>query len=158
MRGSVRTHVARAVGRWVRSRPADIAWPQGVVSFTFDDFPKSALSTGGAILEKYGLNGTYYAALGLAGSTSGDMGPLHDQGDIRAAHARGHEIACHTYSHLDCSQAPPRAILADIEDNAAALSALIDGAALANFAYPFGALSLAAKRVLSAHFDTCRGE
>jgi peptidoglycan/xylan/chitin deacetylase (PgdA/CDA1 family) len=156
MGAAIRTHIARRVGRWVRSRPADIAWPRGVVSFTFDDFPKSALATGGAILESYGFRGTYYAALGVAGRT-GDMGKLHDLDDIRTAHAHGHEIACHTYSHLDCSRASSRAILADIAENKAVLAALIDGAALTNFAYPFGGLSLAAKQLLSAHFDTCRG-
>lgn len=155
MRGSFSTHLARTVGRWVRARPANIAWPRGVVSFTFDDFPKSALSAGGAILEKYGLRGTYYAALGLAGS-DGDTGALHDLDDIRAAHARGHELACHTYTHLDCSRAPVRAVLAEIAENAAALSALT-ASAPTNFAYPFGALSLAAKQALSSRFASCRG-
>ena len=156
MQGSIRTHVARAVGRWVRARPATIAWPRGIVSFTFDDFPKSALSAGGAILERHGLHGTYYAALGLAGG-SGDMGPLHEAGDIRAAHAAGHEIACHTFSHLDCSRAASGAITADIAANAAAMAALIEGARLVNFAYPFGGLSLTARRLLAPRFVTCRG-
>lgn len=156
MRGSISTHLARTIGRWVRSRPARVAWPGGAVSFTFDDFPKSALSAGGAILEKYQLRGTYYAALALAGS-DGDMGRLFDADDIREADARGHELGCHTHSHLDCSQAASRAILGDIADNAAAFAALIDGFAPENFAYPFGALSLGAKHALASRFASCRG-
>ncbi len=156
MRGSLSTHLARTVGRWARTRPANVAWPGGVVSFGFDDFPKSALAAGGAILEKYGLRGTYYAALGLAGS-DGEMGRLHDLDDIRAAHRRGHELACHTYLHLDCSRTAVRTILADVAANAAAMAALTGGGAPVNFAYPFGALSLSAKRTLAPRFLSCRG-
>src|SRR3981081_2708835 len=36
-----------------------------VISFTFDDFPQSALNVGGKILERFRLAGTYYASLGL---------------------------------------------------------------------------------------------
>jgi peptidoglycan/xylan/chitin deacetylase (PgdA/CDA1 family) len=156
MWGSVSTRLARAVGRVVRSRPAEIRWPGGVVSFTFDDFPKSALLAGGGLLEQYGSRGTYYAALALAGG-GGEMGPMFDREDLRAAHARGHEFACHTYSHLDCSRARTPAIVADIDDNAAAFAALLDGYAPENFAFPFGALSLGAKRALAGRFASCRG-
>ena len=41
-----------------------------LISFSFDDFPRSALFTGGALLEQYGVAGTYYASLGLMGKTS----------------------------------------------------------------------------------------
>ena len=36
-----------------------------LISFTFDDFPRSAIHTGGAILNRFGVAGTYYAAFGL---------------------------------------------------------------------------------------------
>jgi len=104
MAGSIASHVARRMGRLRRLRPIDIAVQGGAVSFSFDDFPKSALATGGAILEKYGVRGTYYAAVGLAGTT-GNVGPIADRAEMREAHQRGHELACHTYSHLDCSRA-----------------------------------------------------
>ena len=156
MRGSMSTHLARTVGRWVRARPAHVVWPGGVVSFTFDDFPRSALVAGGAILEQYGLRGTYYAALGLTGSDSA-MGRLHDREDLRAVVTGGHELACHTYSHLDCSRTALRIVLGEIAENASAMSALTGEAAPASFAYPFGGLSLAAKRALAARFASCRG-
>src|ERR1051326_7690424 len=89
----------RAAGleRLASSRPADIVWPGGAVSFTFDDFPRSALTAGGRILEEYGLRGTYYASLQLAGSV-GDLGPMFEREDVLAAHALGPELACHTYN------------------------------------------------------------
>src|SRR5262249_36925320 len=113
MLGSGSMRLARAAGRFLRSRPARVAWPAGAVSFTFRDFPKSALATGGALLEKHGRRGTYYAALGLAGTT-GDMGPIGDADDIRVAHRAGHELACHTYSHLNCASVRPGRIVSDI--------------------------------------------
>ena len=126
------------------------------MSFSFDDFPKSALATGGAILEKYGLRGTYYAALGLAG-TSGNVGPIAELGEMREAHQRGHELACHTYAHLDCSRASAPEILSELHRNAEAMAALLDGFAAKNFAYPFGRYLGPAKRLLAPRFDSCRG-
>ena len=34
-----------------------------LISFTFDDFPRSALEAGGQILRAHGVRGTYYAPL-----------------------------------------------------------------------------------------------
>jgi peptidoglycan/xylan/chitin deacetylase (PgdA/CDA1 family) len=156
MAGSIASHIARRIGHLRRVRPVNIAYTGGAVSFSFDDFPKSALATGGAILEKYGLRGTYYAALGLAGST-GNVGPIAELAEMREAHQRGHELACHTYSHLDCSVASAAEILAEIRRNAEAMAALIDGFAPSNFAYPFGRYLSPAKRLVAPRFDSCRG-
>jgi peptidoglycan/xylan/chitin deacetylase (PgdA/CDA1 family) len=150
------TRLARKLGRLLPNRPQPVAWPGGVVSFTFDDFPKSALSVGGAILESHGLRGTYYTAAGVAG-TDGDLGPMCDTSDVEAAHRRGHEIACHTFGHLDCSRTKTGALLADIDENATALSDLTGGRNPRNFAFPFGSVSFAAKAVVSHRFDSCRG-
>jgi peptidoglycan/xylan/chitin deacetylase (PgdA/CDA1 family) len=150
------TRLARKLGRLLPTRPQLVAWPGGVVSFTFDDFPKSALSIGGAILEERGLRGTYYAAAGVAG-TKGDMGPMFDASDVETAHSRGHEIACHTFGHLDCRRTDSGALVADIDQNATALSDLTGGVRLGNFAFPFGRVSFAAKALASQRFDSCRG-
>ncbi len=156
VRRAVSTRLARTLGSLLRSRPAEVAWPGGAVSFTFDDFPRSALAAGGAVLEKYGVRGTYYAALGRLGS-DGNIGRLCDADDIREAHARGHELGCHTHSHMDCSAAASAAILADVADNRAAFAGLLENFVPVSFAYPFGAMSLAAKRALAPRFQSCRG-
>jgi peptidoglycan/xylan/chitin deacetylase (PgdA/CDA1 family) len=148
--------VARRLGQWIHSRPVRVAWPGGVVSFTFDDFPKSALAAGGRILERYGARGTYYTSMMLAG-TEGILGSMFDEEDILVAHRMGHEIACHTYTHLDCRSAAKSLILAEIRDNAGALSPFTKAAAPMNFAYPYGSLSATAKRVLAPRFSSCRG-
>jgi peptidoglycan/xylan/chitin deacetylase (PgdA/CDA1 family) len=146
----------RGIGAAACTRPAHVDLPGGAVSFTFDDFPRSAFTAGGAILEKYGVRGTYYAALDLAGSV-GMHGPIFDLQDLVAAHRSGHEIACHTYRHVNCAATRAGDVVADIADNAAALAALIPGYAPVNFAYPFGELSLGVKRSLASRFQTCRG-
>ena len=144
------------LGRLTCAKPAAIGWPDGVVSFTFDDFPRSAFTAGGPILERHAARGTYYTALGRAGG-SGELGPMLLPEDVRAAHEEGHEVACHTFRHLNCSTTPAATIIGDIDENAAALSELLGGFAAVNFAYPYGELSLSTKRALAPRFRTCRG-
>ena len=55
----------RKVASLVYKRPFSICPQRPLISFTFDDFPQSALSNGGAILNRFGVAGTYYAALDL---------------------------------------------------------------------------------------------
>ena len=74
----VHSWTQRNAARALYTRPLAIAGRGPIISFTFDDFPRSALYTGGAILERFGLNGTYYAAFGLMGrtiATSPDLCP-----------------------------------------------------------------------------------
>jgi peptidoglycan/xylan/chitin deacetylase (PgdA/CDA1 family) len=155
-RVSIAARLARASGGLLSTRPARIACPGGIVSFTFDDFPRSAWLNGGAVLERNGVRGTYYAAMGFAG-TANHLGPMFEIDDLRAAHANGHEIACHTFSHRDCCRAAPAEIAAEIDRNAAALAPVVGPSGSPNFAYPFGGVSLTAKRALAGRFDSCRG-
>jgi peptidoglycan/xylan/chitin deacetylase (PgdA/CDA1 family) len=127
-----------------------------VVSFTFDDFPRSALVHGGAILERYQAWGTYYTAFGLAASTS-ELGEMFDRDDVRSAHLRGHEIACHTYSHCNCARSEKGLLKVEVRDNAGALAPIVDGKGMTSFSYPFGAVSPQAKAVMARSFSSCRG-
>lgn len=69
-----------------------------MVSFTFDDIPKSAATTGADLLEQYRAHGTFYIAGGLVDRPSPYWLPASD-GDLVALHRGGHELACHTFSH-----------------------------------------------------------
>lgn len=147
--------IARKLGALTMRRVSAI-WPHGVVSFTFDDFPKSALSVGGAVLERHGVRGTYYTAFSLAGA-QGAPGAMFDIDDVRMAHAQGHEIACHTYTHVNCADADTAQLRSEIKANAAAAASVIEGLPLANFSYPFGGISRQARRALGPRFSCCRG-
>src|SRR5439155_9632853 len=74
----------------------DLQWP--LISFSFDDFPRSAWLVGGEILNRFGLAGTYYASLGLAGKET-PSGHIFAAGDLKSLLDRGHELGCHTFSH-----------------------------------------------------------
>lgn len=157
MRSSISALLARRIGGVLRGRPARVDWPGGVASVTFDDFPKSALTAGGRILEQHGGRGTYYTAMNFAGAER-KLGRMFDAEDVVAADRAGHEIACHTLSHLDCRWAKTADIERDIDENGRALAAVLGGnAPPASFAYPYGAVSLKARQALGRRFTTCRG-
>src|SRR5947207_11316553 len=92
LHGSCQRRAARAFF----ARPLAVKSPRPIISFTFDDFPRSALHTGGAILERFGVRGTYYASLGLMGRTA-PTGPIFLREDLPVLIAQGHELGCHTY-------------------------------------------------------------
>ncbi len=50
------------------------------------------------------------------------MGRFATEARRRRLHAAGHEIACHTFSHLDCGQASRDETLADVDRNARRLA------------------------------------
>lgn len=127
-----------------------------LVSFTFDDFPKSAAEIGAQMLERVGARGTYYAATGLMGG-DGPHGALFDANDIARLRAAGHEIAEHSFNHIDYAQTPSTEVLADLDASASQREQLgLDPHATA-FAYPYGEVSPAAKRLIARRFATARG-
>lgn len=145
--------------RWARlaaRAPMSVELDHAIVSFTFDDFPKSAAVEGAALLEAHGWRGTYYAAAGYAGQDT-HHGAMFDAGDLQRLVANGHEIGCHTHSHLDGSSVAPADMLADIERNEAALRALGYDGPLESFAYPYGEVTPATKRLLANRFSSLRG-
>jgi peptidoglycan/xylan/chitin deacetylase (PgdA/CDA1 family) len=117
-----------------------------IVSFSFDDFPRTAYSTGGAILEQFGARGTYYAAAGLM-NTSNELGEQFRREDIDSLLENGHELASHTFSHISCRSVSCAAFRKDVEKGKSAIEEAA-GVDCSNFAYPFGHVTLQAKRTL----------
>lgn len=148
--------VRRKLGLLLGQRQIGDIWPQGVISFTFDDFPKTALTVGGAILERYGARGTYYTASKLVG-THGDLGPLFEAEDLRVAHRNGHEIASHTHTHLRCSEADQPTLVSEVKANNAGIAAIVKDFVPSNFAFPYGATSPTARQVMKRYYASCRG-
>jgi len=108
-----------------------------VVSFTFDDFPRSALEAGGTILRSYEAYGTYYAAMGLMGR-SGKAGDLFCAEDLKQLLSDGHELGSHTFSHLSCRNAPLDIFLADVKKGREAILDFTGASAPQHFCYPYG--------------------
>jgi len=148
-RGKLRRRTVRLAAR----RPAR-APERPMISFSFDDVPASATETGAAILETRGLKGTFYVAAALAG-TDAATGRIAEPAAIRRLAQAGHEIGCHTYSHLDCGQAAPCDAVEDVARNAEALGQWGAGRP-ATFAYPYGDVAPGSKRALAGRFALLR--
>ena len=127
-----------------------------MVSFTFDDVPKSAVTTGAEMLEAHGARGTFYVAGGLVGADAPDWVAC-DADDVVALHRKGHEIGCHTFSHQRACDLDEAAMKREITRNRAYLHALDPSIRIDSFAYPFGYGSYARKHQLKKEFQTCRG-
>ena len=126
-----------------------------MVSFTFDDVPKSAATVGAAILEAHGAVGTFYV-IGSQVGTSSPLWDMVDGDDIVALHRQGHEIACHTFSHKRACDIDAATLNAEIERNQQYLRSLEPAIRIENFAYPFGYGSFVRKRQLKTLFKSCR--
>ena len=146
----------RKAARHSRSKPFAMRNAGPLVSFTFDDVPASAYSSGAAILEQHGLRGTFYIAAGTLGATDKDWQVI--EGDqVRALHEQGHEIGCHTFSHVGVDGLDARMMDEECRRNREALCELCAGVEPTNFCYPFGRVSLPRKLQLADRFDSCRG-
>ncbi|WOH49860.1 polysaccharide deacetylase family protein [Bradyrhizobium sp. sBnM-33] len=126
-----------------------------MLSFTFDDLPKSAVTTGAAMLEAHGARGTFYVSGSLVGADAPDW-VTGDGEDVVSLHHGGHEIGCHTFSHQRACDLDEGAMRQEILRNRAYLHALDPSIRIDSFAYPFGYGSYARKHQLKKEFETCR--
>jgi peptidoglycan/xylan/chitin deacetylase (PgdA/CDA1 family) len=126
------------------------------VSFTFDDFPRTALTEGGRILTEHGVRGTYFVSFGLLDSDS-VSGRIAGIADLAELLRDGHELGCHTFDHLDGSKVTSDAFDDSIKANQAALSQSGLGVAFDVFAYPLSGPAVGTKRVAAKYFAGCRG-
>ena len=146
--------VRRRAVRLMHRKPARLRLDRPTVSFTFDDAPVTAAQTGARILEAHDARGAFYVCAGLF-DQDGHMGRYAGAHEVADLAARGHEIACHTFSHLDCGAQGEADIVADTERNVDALRAM--GIAMRHFAYPYGEVSPHAKHALNGRYGSLRG-
>lgn len=154
---------ARIRGRYQRSlaaaffrRPVQIRNPAPLISFTFDDFPRSALWTGGAILERHGLGGTYYVSLGLMDQQS-PTGTMFTTADLNPLLERGHELGCHTFDHFDAWETHPKIFEESVIANRRALDKILPRHAFKTHSYPIMCPRPGTKRRAGNYFACCRG-
>jgi peptidoglycan/xylan/chitin deacetylase (PgdA/CDA1 family) len=154
---------ARVQGRYIKStarfffrRPFAINTEVPFISFTFDDFPRSALLTGGAILKRFRLAGTYYASFGLMGKQA-PTGTIFLPEDLQVLLEQGHELGCHTYDHYDSSETETSVFEDSIIKNQRALRELYPEASFRTFSYPISPPRARTKPRVAQHFACCRG-
>ena len=136
--------------------PVHIRNDRKVVSFTFDDFPKSAVYNGARLLNRRDWQGTFYACGAFAGKPT-HHGEAFDAHDLRKLVARHHEIGCHTLDHLNCVVAGAQKVADSVDANARAMRLLGCEMEMSSFAFPYGDVSPWARRVLKDRFTTLRG-
>jgi peptidoglycan/xylan/chitin deacetylase (PgdA/CDA1 family) len=154
-----RTLPAKIQRRVVQGRKAchaTVTPDRPVVTFTFDDFPKSALN-GADIVEKHGGRAGFYACTSMLGQRSRVIGEMFDAETLAELRARGHEVGAHTHSHVDCARARLEQVERDIGENLVALGEAGHTDTVSAFAFPYGETSYAAKRWVGDVFATGRG-
>ncbi len=127
-----------------------------IASFTFDDFPKSALHVAGKILKSYGAVGTYYTSLGLMDQIIEGQGPCFSRDDLDLLLDDHHELACHTYAHVGALQNSLGTFRDEIHKNRSELAKLFPDYQVENFAYPGGEVTFRAKAEMANHTDSSR--
>jgi peptidoglycan/xylan/chitin deacetylase (PgdA/CDA1 family) len=127
-----------------------------VISFTFDDFPRSALLNAGAILRERRLAGTYYASFGLMGKKA-PTGEIFTREDLDELIQQEHELACHTYDHYDSWDTAPLEFEASILRNQRAISERLPGTKFRCLSYPISWPRPETKRRVASYYECARG-
>jgi peptidoglycan/xylan/chitin deacetylase (PgdA/CDA1 family) len=157
MAGNAITVLRRRFGRLAGMLPANLALrlDQGpLCTVTFDDCCRSAVETGGSVLERFGAAGTYFVSASLLSENRSDSSRLEE---LRALLAGGHEIGCHTYRHRSVVGQSRQELQADVLRNARELARIAGVEGLFTCSYPFGEVTYRAKRFCAAHFAATRG-
>lgn len=147
--------IKRRLTQWRHAAPAQIGDDKFQVSFTFDDFPMSAVN-GADIVEKHGGRAAFYACTKMI-KANGPYGAMFDVETMLDLDKRGHEIGAHTHSHIDCAMVDTQTVLKDVQDNLDALKEAGLETEPTSLAYPYGETLFDTKKEVFKQFDICRG-
>jgi peptidoglycan/xylan/chitin deacetylase (PgdA/CDA1 family) len=145
--------------RWLADRSMrkllPLQAPAGVVSFSFDDAPKSACVEGRRILEHHGCLGTWYIVGGLTDRL--EQGRMcHSVADVQSLAQAGHHVASHTFTHQPCDQLSRTQMAQVLARNAQFFAEIGVPRAADHFSFPLGAYDLGSKYLASKTFRSSR--
>jgi peptidoglycan/xylan/chitin deacetylase (PgdA/CDA1 family) len=129
---------------------------RGILSISFDDFPKTAWTIGGAVLREHAVKGTYYVTGALCGRIW-ERQQQYDTKDLHEIYEDHHEIGSHLYDHISVLKLSPTDLKNSIAKNDLFVRERLGDYEMSTFAYPYGDVSLAAKRICANTFAACRG-
>ena len=153
---SIPKPLQRRLARWFGQNKRPIQPSAPLVSFTFDDFPRSALLQGGAILREHSLAGTYYASFGLMSRVT-PTGEIFSQDDLPELLHQRHELACHTFDHCDSWDTAPAEFEASILRNQRFVTHKLPGVRLASLSYPISYPRPQTKHRVAKYYACARG-
>lgn len=145
----------RRAARIMHRRLATLRNARPIVTFTFDDVPRSACREGAQVMEQHGARGTFYVCGGLTGKPRERR--AHSLEDLVAVARSGHEIGCHGFQHVDYQSIGIDRVRADLNRN----QRFLEDAGLTtermSFAYPFGCIDPRIKREIGRRYASARG-
>ncbi|WP_298917383.1 polysaccharide deacetylase family protein [uncultured Algimonas sp.] len=151
----IASRLRRRLSRHTYRRTVRPCLSRGLVSLSFDDCPQSVAENALPMIEDKGWRATIYASMGLCGTTN-HLGLHMSEDELLDAHRQGHEIADHTYSHLDGMRVGLETFIDDIERNRSAFES-IGLPEAETFAYPYGEVTPSLKRAVNGRFRLARG-
>ncbi len=149
-------HMPGRLARLWRPQARPLRAGRPLVSFTFDDVPRSAVTVGARGLAERGWRGTFFLAGGLEGRRH-DGQAMFTREDLHELAEGGQEIGCHTHSHARLPELPAGAIEDEISRNRDWLGEALGTAPAPAFAYPYGAACPRSKTVVARRFPLARG-
>lgn len=152
----LKARVDNRLSRYFCATPFSLNNKRPIVSFTFDDFPESAALAGVPALDQHGAKATFYVSGGEVGKWSGHWHSARADTIVKL-HRGGHEIACHTFSHVRTTDLDAISLATEIEENRRYLLGLDPSIRVENFAYPYGLGSVWRKPQLAKTFRSSRG-
>jgi peptidoglycan/xylan/chitin deacetylase (PgdA/CDA1 family) len=129
---------------------------RGILSVTFDDFPRSAWLEGGGILAEAQGFATYYLS-GIFHRMHVDGVPYFLSEDVADLVAAGHELGCHSFDHRSVLDMSPNSYLESVSRNADFVASLLPDYQLRSHAFPYGHVRLTSRLALRRRFEVLRG-
>jgi peptidoglycan/xylan/chitin deacetylase (PgdA/CDA1 family) len=151
----VHGRIAREAAARLARRPHPMQNTGPLISFTFDDFPRSSATIAAPVLEEHGVRGTYYTSFGLMGQTA-PTGEIFRREDLDPLLRAGHELGCHTYAHCHSWNTPPAVFEENVLQNGRTLKGWGVNARFESLSYPISCPRPATKRRVAKHFAGCR--
>jgi len=126
-----------------------------LISFTFDDFPQSAIRSGLELLNKYNLNATFYISFGLLNKDT-VVGKICNSEDIERIVNSKNELGCHTYNHRGAFEQSDDEFENSIIENQKYLEKNFSQLSFKIFAYPKGQIKISTKYIVQKYFICSR--
>lgn len=153
---SIRQRLAYRAGSVLPLAHHDARTERGILSVTFDDFPRSAWTVGGELMAEAGGQATYYLS-GTFHDATIDGVPYFRDEDVAHLVAAGHELGCHSFDHRSVLESSPGNYLRSVQRNAEFVGSLLPGYRLRSHAFPYGHVRIANRIALRRRFEVLRG-
>lgn len=132
------------------TKPGPLRWDQPMVSITFDDGWQSVYDRALPLLDNHNFRSTQYV-----NASSIETPNFMTAAEVRQMHEAGHEIAAHSYEHVDLTYVGADRLHEEMRKSAEALEAA--GLGTNDLAPPYGRSDPQVDWYASKYFDMVRG-